>query len=160
MDAAILLLSIAYALPLALFALLLAGARRRRAATLLLMLLPAFYLLHYFGLRHLTGWPASGAPPERFDLLAEYVIEPEPTSGSPGALFLWVKPPSSDRPRAYRLPYTRSLHETLSQAAARRSQGRSQVGERRPATDATGEGGGGRLYFADKPGTTAPAKEP
>jgi hypothetical protein len=162
MGTAVLTLSIAYALPLAACMLLLAGAQpRRRVAGILLALLPVFYLLHYLGLQQLLGWPSDAAPPQRFELLAEQVVEPEPQRNAPGAVYLWLREPGDDRPRAYRLPYTKPLHQEVAAAGQRRADGRPQLGERRTPTAQSQSGDGGRtLSFRDQPPASLPHKAP
>ena len=65
-------LSLAYALPLALTALLFVKQwQTRRLLAILLVVLPCFYVLHFVGLRALTGWPSDAAPPDEFELIYE-----------------------------------------------------------------------------------------
>jgi hypothetical protein len=162
MGTAVLMLSIAYALPLAAGALLLAGAQpRRRIAGILLALLPLFYLLHYLGLEQLLGWPLAADPPQRFELVAEQVVEPDPRNGTDGAVFLWVREPGQDAPRAYQLPYAKPLHQQVAAAAQRRADGAPQVGERRRVEGQSASGDGGRvLTFRDRPAPSLPDKAP
>lgn len=127
-------LSLAYALPLALTALLFVKQwQTRRLLAILLVVLPCFYVLHFVGLRALTGWPSDAAPPDEFELIYEHVMEPDKNSGTAGAIYLWLATPASDAPRAYRLPYSKPLHEQVTQAADRRSSGKAQIGQRRPS---------------------------
>ena len=70
-----------------------------------------------------SGWPAKEAMPQRALLLHAVVREPNPAKHDPGAIFLWVVPlgqddpgpfaydPISGEPRAYKLPYSRPMHE-------------------------------------------------
>jgi hypothetical protein len=163
MNAAILLLSISYAVPLALAGLALAMfGRWRRTLTTLLVLLPAFYLLHYQGLKQLAGWPVEIAPPDEFNLLSELVREPDPQNGDGGAMYFWINTPAEPTPRAIELPYSKPLHRAVDEAAQRRSQGKPQQAVKRE-TVATGTGrapgSGDRVYeFRDIPGRRLPPK--
>jgi hypothetical protein len=66
-----------------------------------------------------------------------------PTLGDAGAIYLWVQPPNSTTPRAYRLPYSRQLEQQVGDAAKAAKRG-GHVGVRgaqRP-THAKRRGGG------------------
>jgi hypothetical protein len=61
------------------------------------------------------GLPASSHPPDGSAFVAAVVKSPTPENS--GAVFLWAQPPSSDTPRAYRLPYSSALEQQVAQAA-------------------------------------------
>jgi hypothetical protein len=158
------MLSLAYAVPLALAGLALAlSARRRRVAVAVLVALPAFYLLHYAGLKALVGWPAEVEPPGEFNLISEVVREPDPANGDRGEVFFWITTAGEPTPRAIAVPYSKPLHEAVDEAAQRRSEGRPQQAVRREAASRTearqpGEGGA-RYAFRDRPARGLPPKE-
>ncbi|PXW98805.1 hypothetical protein C7444_102296 [Sphaerotilus hippei] len=82
----------------------------------------------------LSGWPSADALPERFVLLAA-VIE-EPTTKSPGALFVWAQALENGKPsrapRAYQLPYAKDLHALLNEGMKKARQGVTQLGTAEP----------------------------
>lgn len=106
------------------------------------ILIPAtvwYGLVLYYTLPNLMGWPVSQTIPEKSQILAVRIIEPDPKYNDPGAIYLWVdiKPSSKrpkqtlkaqlnpksvfsykdkTRPRAYQLPYSRQLHKAIVEA--------------------------------------------
>jgi hypothetical protein len=158
------MLSLAYAVPLALAGLALGlTSRRRRVAVAVLLVLPAFYLLHYAGLKALVGWPADVEPPEQFNLISEVVREPDPTNGDQGEVFFWITTAAEPTPRAIAVPYSKPLHEAVDEAAQRRNEGRPQQAVKRETavrTEAQQPGEGGARYaFRDRPVRGLPPKE-
>jgi hypothetical protein len=125
-------------------------------------LLPVFYLLHYQGLKQLAGWPATTSPPERFNLIAEQVREPNQQTGQPGAVYVWLNTPDAPLPRAFELPYSLPLHQELAEASQRRSAGKPQVGSRREPAGAASSGNSGENHpdyeFFDRPLRRLPPK--
>ena len=164
MGTAVLMLSLAYAVPLALAGLALAlTTRRRLVASVVLVSLPAFYLLHYAGLKALVGWPAEVEPPEQFNLISEVVREPDPTNGDQGEVFFWISTTADPTPRAIAVPYSKPLHKAVDAAAQRRSEGRPQQAVKRETaarteTSQPGEGSA-RFAFRDRPARGLPPKE-
>lgn len=88
----------------------------------------------YFFANHVLlevwGWPSREAMPDRFVLLATVIDEPSPKSA--GALFVWVNALENGKPvaepRAFKLPYSKELHSSLSEAMKKVRQGVSQMG--------------------------------
>ena len=164
MGTAVLILSAAYALPLALAALALSRVGvRSRVTVAVLVALPLFYLAHYLGLRQLAGWPVDAAPPERFNLLAERVQEPDRKAGTAGAVYLWVNTSEAPQPRAFELPYSKSLHTQLAAASQRRAAGNPQLGLKREpgkvGSSSTEVSEGRAAYrFSDRPERRLPSK--
>jgi hypothetical protein len=78
----------------------------------------------------LLGIPSTDALPERFVVLAALIDEPR--AKFPGALYMWVTPIEEGKgflqPRAYRLPYTRTLHEQISDGMRKGREGVPQMG--------------------------------
>ena len=62
------------------------------------------------------GWPDHTRPPEGAAFVSGVARPPSP--GDPGEIDLWLEPPGSNRPRAYRLAYTPALHRKLAAALA------------------------------------------
>jgi hypothetical protein len=59
--------------------------------------------------------------PERFQLVATRVVEPDPFTGNLGAIYLWVEELDENnvpngRPRSYKLVYTEPLADTADEA--------------------------------------------
>jgi hypothetical protein len=80
-----------------------------------------FCIEAFFATRGLLSYPSPGKLPGRFQLLWARVVEPDPKSADPGAIFLWVEELDANNipdglPRAFRLPYTRPLAETSGKA--------------------------------------------
>jgi hypothetical protein len=97
---------------------------------MLLVAVTVFYFFAHDEANNIAGWASNERMPERFQLLAA-VIE-EPTTKSPGALYLWVNAVENGKPaaqpRAYRLPYTKDLHALLNDSLRKIRQGVSQIG--------------------------------
>lgn len=90
----------------------------------------AFLIAAFIALEAMLGWPTEASPPDRFQLHAAVIEEPDRANRSRGAIFLWLSPRNAEGrpvgpPRAYALPYSRALHEQ-----AVRMQGRLQQGQR------------------------------
>jgi len=90
-------------------------------------------LLYFFGheaVHALLGVPSQDALPERFVMVAAMVEEP--AGNQKGALYLWVRPlhegVAEAQPRAYRLAYTRKLHEQINEGLRKGRDGVSQMG--------------------------------
>lgn len=81
----------------------------------------------------LLGWPTREEPPSKFRLLAVNVQQPDKQTRDPGAVFLWAVDAADlaqgAEPRAYRLPYSGSLHEAAGAAASKLGTGVAQLGE-------------------------------
>lgn len=72
-----------------------------------------------------AGWPTSEDLPSTGQLLGAVIREPNAQTGDRGAIIVWVRPleppvsalfredPSPDEPRAYRIPYSRKMHEEV-----------------------------------------------
>ena len=92
-----------------------------------------FFVVAFFAIEALLGWPTEAAPPAQFQLHAALVLEPNRGAGSAGAIYLWVSPRDADGeitglPRAHALPYSRALHEQTARAQARLQEGRPVEG--------------------------------
>ena len=93
----------------------------------------AFYVISYLALPKLYGWPVPQVPPERFSLVAAQVDQPEKQIDFPGAIYLWVRPLSDQKPaiapRAYRIEYNDPNHEAVLVAQQKLKRGMEQIGE-------------------------------
>jgi hypothetical protein len=101
---------------------------------LLLAGITALYFGTDIALDGMWGRPSPQALPERFVLLS--VVIEEPGKSTAGALYLWVhaldqgKP--AREPRAYRLPYDKSLHTVLDDSMKKLQLGVAQMGSASP----------------------------
>ncbi len=114
----------------------------------------AFAFFAWRALGSFSGWPTSAHPPARALFLAASVDEPR-------WIYLWLVPErdgrpfahrgSAGEPRAYRLPYTRQLHEQLERAQRARAGG-ARVDLRREPLRAAGRAPGRfRAYVLPPP---------
>jgi hypothetical protein len=104
-----------------------------RIKALIVVLVSAFYIVTYFSFPPLMGWPTNAKLPERFNLVAMSVQEPDKTSGDPGHIYLWLtnleKGPGRDQPRAHRVPFSANLHAKVVEAGTKMRKGLPQLGE-------------------------------
>lgn len=78
-----------------------------------------------------TGWPTSAKPPKSARFVAGTVREPNEVEHDLGEIDLWLVPADGPgQPRAYRLPYSRQLHEQIV-AAMRAAKEGDPVGVRK-----------------------------
>ena len=78
------------------------------------LVVTGFYLVTYTSYPQLLGWPlATERLPSRLYLLAVHTTEPD-------TIYLWARDLDqgfgNKRPRAYELPYSKSLHKKVSRA--------------------------------------------
>lgn len=99
----------------------------------------AFYVVAYFSIPPLLGWPASTLPPEKFKLNAVHVKQPNKITGEEGAIYLWLTEiddlEATGEPRAYRLPYSDPLYNRVNQARIKMKKGTEQMGELEKSED-------------------------
>ena len=97
---------------------------------LLAVAVAVFYFYGYMAGHSLMGLPSSDALPERFVMLAALIDEP--TSKHNGALYVWITPIEEGKsflqPRAYKLPYSRKMHEQISEGMRKGREGVAQMG--------------------------------
>ena len=113
-----------------------------------------FFLGTYIAIASLLGWATEEEITGSFQLVATRVIEPDPATGNPGALYLWIEALDENnvpngRPRNYRLPYTAPAAEEIEEAQNRINEGEEVQGtirEEEPGDDPAepeGEAGAG-----------------
>jgi hypothetical protein len=116
----------------------------RAAKIVAILAASVLYVFVFFATQRLLGWSAPVAMPDRFEVLATRVIEPNPSRSNPGAIHLWVEEldeanlPSGE-PRAFRLPYSADFARKVSAAQEEIDAGRPQ-------------GGIARFFGTDRPG--------
>jgi hypothetical protein len=81
----------------------------------------AFFIVTYYSIIDIMGWPVKDDMPERFQLHWARIIEPDKLLNTPGAIFLWVEELDDQNipygiPRAFRLPYTVPLDNGVNDA--------------------------------------------
>ncbi|MSP20284.1 MAG: hypothetical protein EXQ93_01890 [Alphaproteobacteria bacterium] len=81
----------------------------------------AFFVVTYYSMIDLMGWPVKERLPEKFQLLWAKVNEPDKLMNQPGAIYMWVEALDKNNvpngiPRAYRLPYTLPLETGIENA--------------------------------------------
>jgi hypothetical protein len=98
--------------------------------SVLVVAVTCLYFFGYDAAHALWGVPSSDALPDRFVMVAAVVDEP--TQKKPGALYLWVSEivegKTGIEPRAYKLPYSRALHEQINEGMKKGRDGVSQMG--------------------------------
>ncbi|MBC6496802.1 MAG: hypothetical protein GDA54_00540 [Alphaproteobacteria bacterium GM7ARS4] len=91
-----------------------------------------FYIMHYYGLKQLPGWPSHEELPSEFRLVAAQIYEPNPITQHPGHIYLWVSSMHDDiglsTPQAFVLDYNGTLHTNINQALNRMKSGKPQLG--------------------------------
>lgn len=115
-------LATAYALLALGLAWTLAGGAAWKLRLPYIVLAPAVAFALWLGRPDPAGWPTTARTPAHAALVSAVVDEPDPSTGDPGRIYLWLDP-GSGRPRAYSLPYSRRLHEQVQQALARVKKG-------------------------------------
>lgn len=108
----------------------------------LIIALPAMSIATWRSLDSYMGWPTPEKPPEKSLFLWGAVREPSLKNGDNGAIFVWLLPvryeeqekndhkiftyePLTNEPRAYKLDYSRELHEKMEVAKELIKEGRS-----------------------------------
>ncbi len=81
----------------------------------------------------LLGWPSARGLPERFNLTAMHLVEPDKSGANKGAIYLWVTAFNIDGslrvPRAFVLPFHPELQAKLAVAGTKLRRGMPQLGE-------------------------------
>lgn len=94
---------------------------------ILIIAVPMSCLLIWRSVESYRGWPTTEPLPQKFVLLWNEVREPDPKTGSEGAIYVLAGnvETEEDEPRLYKVEYSRKFHEQLESAnkAARRGGG-------------------------------------
>jgi hypothetical protein len=97
---------------------------------LLALGITGFYFWGYTSVHSLLGIPSTDALPERFVMIAAIVDEPRPKFA--GALYIWITPIEEGQgvlqPKAYKLPYSRPVHEMIVEGMRKGRDGVNQMG--------------------------------
>ncbi|MGH2936243.1 MAG: hypothetical protein ACRDL2_17260 [Gaiellaceae bacterium] len=134
------------------------AAWRRRAAYIVCA--PPLALALWLGQSDPAGWPSAAKVPAQSSLVWGVVDEPDSATGDRGHIYLWLDVGGS-APRAYALPYSRSLHQQVQHAlnAVRHGQPIAVSPARSGKGGAGGAGGGrGPLRFYAHPPVGLPPK--
>ena len=122
---------------------------------LLIVIIPAFGIVAWYSMTSYLGWPTSQSLSGKVLLLWADIHEPDPRTGEPGAIYIWLVPveeeqigspgvmayrPSDQEPRAYRLRYSRKAHEQLFKAQQKRRKGKPVILEFAKEGEDTGSG--------------------
>lgn len=99
-----------------------AGAPWRRRAPFIVAA-PALAFGLWLGRPDPTGWPSGAHIPAHASLQWAVVDEPDPSTTDPGHIYLWLDV-GGTAPRAFALPYSRSLHEQVQHALTAVQHGR------------------------------------
>jgi hypothetical protein len=97
-----------------------------------IVVVTAAYLLVYFSLPRMLGWPTDQQVPRRFNLYGVYIQDPDQSSGEAGSVFFWagdLAPGADPRPRAFQMPFKASFKSVLEEAHGKLKQNIPQEGE-------------------------------
>ena len=88
----------------------------------------------YFAIAGLLGWPTGSAMPERFNLVATRIVEPDMLRGTDGRIYLWIEEVDADQmiitpPRAFEVPYEVDLSVQVAQAQSELDGGGQIMGQ-------------------------------
>ncbi len=135
-----------------------------KAATMVLSLY--FCLSVGFSISEFMGWPTDDKLPPKFLLHWAVIQEPDVKLGDEGSIYVWVRPineptiehkewsdyllsfyDGKSEPRAYRIPYSRELHEQAQKAIEAISKGEgvggtSEEGSGKGKKKSSGKGNG------------------
>jgi hypothetical protein len=99
---------------------------------------PLLALAVWWQLSQQDGWPATAGPAKGSAFVASVVQSPTPSDH--GAIYIWVQPPGTSTPRAYRMPYSTQLERQVNKAAREQKAGKP-VGIRPHRPGGHGHGG-------------------
>lgn len=114
------------------------------------------------------GWAVRSEIPEHASFLACAIIEPDIATQTAGRIYLWEIPlafkhgvlsyrPEGGEPRAYTVPYSRSLHEACVNASKAKQAGQA-VGIRKGRTQRSGHAARGTYHAYVLPSVKLPVK--
>ncbi|MEM3000582.1 MAG: hypothetical protein QXU32_00870 [Nitrososphaerales archaeon] len=137
--------------------------------TLAIVMCGYFSLVLWNSLGTYAGWPTTNEPPDEFILHWAIVVEPNKTENESGAIFIWITgvhehknyltflgySPLNMEPRAYKLPYSRQLHQAIDGAMQSLRKGRIVRGRKCKHGNSDFDGGndaGGKENNDERPG--------
>jgi hypothetical protein len=119
-----------------------------------------------------AGWPVSAPLPDPAQAVTCVVVEPDPSSHTRGAIYVWMIPldfhhgilsyrPEGFEPRAYAQPYNRSLHEACEAVKKANGRGKPATIRRVPTRRHHGDGqvSSGKFRAYRLPPPALPKKE-
>ena len=112
------------------------GSKGHWAVKAVMIVLSLYFCLSVgFSVNEFMGWPTDDKLPPKFLVHWAVVDEPDIKLGDEGSIYVWIKPigkheveykewnnyllsfyDGKSRPRAYRIPYSRTLHEQTQKA--------------------------------------------
>ncbi len=98
-----------------------------------ILLVSGFYMVNYFGLMSLLGWPTTQDMPTSFRLISAQIYEPNKTTGAPGRIYIWVTSMDENAglttPRSFEIEYSDEIHKRVAAAMNSIKDGTPQIGE-------------------------------
>lgn len=131
---------------------------RRRAPYIVCA--PPLALALWLGRPDPAGWPSAASIPKGAQLVWAQVDEPDPSVSDPGHVYLWLDVGGTE-PRAYVVPYTRTLHQQVQKALQSVKRGRPMGVARTVGGHGHGQatpGHRGEIRFYPHPPVVLPAK--
>jgi hypothetical protein len=152
-------LAAAYAVLALGFGWMLAGGTSWKLRAPFIVAAPALALGLWLGRPDTSGWPSGAHIPAHSALQWAVIDEPDPATADPGHVYLWLDVGGA-APRAFTLPYSRSLHEQVQRALKSIQHGRSMAVARSVGGSRTraSSGQGGRVHFYRHPPVRLPPK--
>ncbi len=92
-----------------------------------------FFVLTYFSIIEMQGWPTDAQIPEKFYLVSFYVDPPNKVINKEGFIVIWTlefKEKIGRKPRAYMVDYSLKLHKKLNKMRKGLQGGKPMIGER------------------------------
>lgn len=134
----------------------------------------ACFVLAYFSIDGMIGWPSSDHLPKRFSVLATRIVEPSLVKRTPGHVYLWVEEIDTHQvpvgpPRGYELPYSPQFADQTYEAqkkinSGEKVMGQASISQEPPPNTEKGKGGSparqqGRVGLGTKPAGETVAAE-
>ncbi len=92
-----------------------------------------FYILNYFAIIEIYGWPSTSKLPEKFKIHSTYIKENDKFLNEPGFILMWLETLDefnipSGMPRVYELPYNQELDKRIRAVQKKIEDGVEQAG--------------------------------
>lgn len=120
---------------------LVAGVPSWRWRATYIVAAPALALGLWLGRPDPRGWPTPATVPAHATLQWAVIDEPDPARSDPGRIYLWLDL-GGTAPRAYSLPYSRSLHRQVEEALHKVGHGQRVALARTTSSAHAGRAGG------------------